>query len=182
MLTRLMHRTREERDRNIHSDLYWKYFLRKHLSLEYHFLFTLSEHANLYDDISVGTARRVRERRTLSKRLLLFRAAAVRSARFRERDHPGVDIAYGRRREAPRATRSRTIAGGGWGGGAKRNTRVIHLACILSFARSLARSRRRRFARVNTGSEHCYSLYDSLKTISRHFQSIQSRPCGRSVG
>jgi len=35
-------------------------------------------------------------------------------------------------------------------------------------------ARSRRFARVNTGSEHCYSLYDSLKTISRGTSSPSS--------
>lgn len=62
------------------------------------------------------------------------------------------------RERLTRATRSRTICRRR----RQRNARVIHLACILSFARTCSR----RFARVNTGSEHCYSLYDSLKTIS----------------
>lgn len=49
--------------------------------------------------------------------------------------------------------------------GRQRNSRVIHLERV--YYRSRGPARLRRFARVNTGSEHCYSLYDSLKTIFR---------------
>lgn len=65
-----------------------------------------------------------------------------------------------------RATRSWTIRE------AKKRA-VIHLERVYYRSRGPARSR---FAHVNTGSEHCYSFYDSLKTISRGTSS-PSNPC-----
>lgn len=58
-----------------------------------------------------------------------------------------------------------------------KETRVIHLERVYYRLRGPARSRR--FARVNTGSEHCYSLYDSLKTISRGTSSLSNPHAAR---
>lgn len=62
--------------------------------------------------------------------------------------------------------------------GRQRNACVIHLERV--YYRSHGPSCSRHFARVNTGSEHCYSLYDSLKTISRSTSS-PSNPCAAGL-